>query len=103
MIMKLHNNMKTVKTFTWDDTKSIVWMLGRNGEGKANTIDKFMASVGPALLNPTRKEVETLGKRFIRINFRHWNASARNAKASCVFTYMVKNGNLLETGSKIVA
>jgi len=91
-------DMKTVKTFSWDEIASTEWMLE-----SGHAIDKFMAVAGVSLLNVTRKEVQALGKRFIRVNFPHWNAKTRRVKSSCVFSFMEKHGNLVETGSKLVA
>ena len=90
--------MKTVKTFSWNEIASTEWMLE-----SGHPIDKFMAAAGVSLLNVTRKEVQALGDRFIRVNFPYWNSKTRRVKSSCVFSFMEKHGNLVETGSKLVA
>lgn len=95
--MRELKRMRTVKTFSWDESASPVWMYE-----SGHAIDKFMAATGMTLLNVSRKEVMDLGNRFMTIYFPHWNAKTRRVKASCVFSFMEKHGNLVETGSKLV-
>lgn len=92
---------KSVTTFTGNINAPYDW--ARNRDGKADTIGRFMIVILPMLINVTRKEIETLAKRWIREDKPHWNANTRKVKASCVFSFMVKHGNLVETGSKLVA
>ena len=96
--MNIHNKeIKTVKTFTWNNAGDYEWMLNA---GK-HSIDKHMASIGPAFFNSSRKEIEDLAKRWMKIYHPNWNANTRKVKASCAFYFMVDGNNLIETGSKV--
>ena len=91
--------MKTVKLLTHNNDACDLWMTGPGSKA----IDTFMKSMSIGVENVTRNTLKLRGADWIRTKNPERSHSSAMTEAGWAVHFMKKNGNLVETGSKLVS